>query len=388
MTYARARLYLGIANVGFWVIVSALALLLNLPGQLFPVTETEPNEIAQRVAMMLGLYILFSLPFDIVGGYLLPRRYEKHALPFGSFLLSWLRGVLVQFVVMLLTGMLLIVAGRQSNTIGVVVFVAGVVMAALLAAQEALARASANLKVEPLVNMEEPRKVLEKWGLHMPDNVIVYSSQDQAFVGGLVGLPGLERLVLPASWFSLLNTEGVAAQIARRIGVLQNEQRAYGVFVAAIWNLVGFAIAMNVTGVGPIASVGDLMTVSLWFTLWQFLGLLLLPTVSRRGVFEADRFARKAGASQEIMEKIISESDKLQDDEPARSRLIEWIFHPIPSVENRLVELNRKRARGILGAWHAARMALYLSWACLGFMSRAVHCNIGRSDLWVMYPGD
>jgi hypothetical protein len=33
-------------------------------------------------------------------------------------------------------------------------------------------------------------------------------------------------------------------------------------------------------------------------------------------------------------------------------------------------------------------MMLYLSWAGIGGLSRAVHCNVGRPPLWVLLPGD
>jgi hypothetical protein len=262
------------------------------------------------------------------------------------------------------------------------------VMLMLLWAQEFIARLSARLRSTPLVNMEATRKMLEKWGLQLPESFVVYSSHDPSFVGALAGLPGIERFVIPASWFDTLSADGIAAQIARRIGIVQNESRTRGVFIAIAWNLLGLWLAINLTGSGAINSVRGLFTVSLWFTLWSALGMVVLPTFSRQGVYEADRFAKKAGVPQDVMETVITELDKQQDDEPTRSRWEEWIFHPTPSADNRIVELSRKRARGPIGAWHASSAALYTSWAGLGFLSRAEHGIIGRPDLWVMHPGD
>jgi hypothetical protein len=39
-----------------------------------------------------------------------------------------------------------------------------------------------------------------------------------------------------------------------------------------------------------------------------------------------------------------------------------------------------------LGAWHAARTTLFLSWAGFGLLSRAVHCNSGRPEPWALPP--
>ncbi len=46
------------------------------------------------------------------------------------------------------------------------------------------------------------------------------------------------------------------------------------------------------------------------------------------------------------------------------------------------------RLRSIHGFWNVARTTLFLSWACGGFLARAVHCNIGRPELWVLFPTD
>lgn len=69
-----------------------------------------------------------------------------------------------------------------------------------------------------------------------------------------------------------------------------------------------------------------------------------------------------------------------------RGRWLERVFHPVPSVESRLHALD-SAARGGAASWHAARLALYLSGASFGLLSRAVHCNAGGLELRVMRPG-
>jgi hypothetical protein len=63
------------------------------------------------------------------------------------------------------------------------------------------------------------------------------------------------------------------------------------------------------------------------------------------------------------------------------------VFHPVPCVRRRVAELSL-RLRSIRGYWNVARLTLFLSWPCGGFLSRAVHCNIGRPELWVLLPTD
>lgn len=389
MTYARARLYLGIVNVGFWVVVSAVGLLVNLPETLFPTLDTDPNETSTRLVLIVGGYILLSLPFDLVGGYILPLRFRRQGPELPQYIIRWLRGVLVQGVVMYLTGMLLVAAGKQSRSVFLAAVLVGIEMAILLAAQDWFARLVSGFR-RLTVDLKPYATILKRWGLELPENTVVYEHHDPAFVGALAGPTGMEKLVLPAKWFTALTPEQLAAQMARRIGALHRESRSRGVWLALIWNFAGFWIAASLAG-GAVAvsSARGLLETILYFNLWAFLGLLVLPSLSRPGVYELDHFAREKGVPEDLLGQTIEELDKLQDDEPSRSRLVETIFHPIPAVSNRQLKLSRKHVgRGGFGAWHGARMALYLSWACMSFLPRAVHCNSGKTELWVMLPGD
>jgi len=121
------------------------------------------------------------------------------------------------------------------------------------------------------------------------------------------------------------------------------------------------------------------------FTLWSFLGLLVLPTPSRAGVAEVDGAVRQSGIDEQLFDETILKLDTLQDGETQRPAGIELIFHPIPSVRSRTEGPSRKHIRGYLGA---ARGAVYLSASGLGLLGRAVHCNCGRPALWVFLPSD
>jgi len=88
----------------------------------------------------------------------------------------------------------------------------------------------------------------------------------------------------------------------------------------------------------------------------------------------------------ERVARVIRALDALQDDEPERPDAVEVIFHPIPSASRRVARLDPPRPA--LRPWHVARMALPMSWCMLGLLGRAVHCNAGRPELWVMLPAD
>jgi hypothetical protein len=122
---------------------------------------------------------------------------------------------------------------------------------------------------------------------HLPP-IQILQAQDEGFTGGISGLPGFERLVLPDQWLELLSHEQLSLQLLRKEGALRTGSRTRGVAMALAWNLVGF-ILCAVAPASDMMPVAGLLTISLWFTLWSFFGLLILPTPSRSGVLEADR---------------------------------------------------------------------------------------------------
>lgn len=383
MTYARSRLWLGISGVGLQVVAASAALWFALPHRLLRGVPA-PVAIAATLACSIGL----SLPSDVLGGYFLPRQHGRSELKFARFLAGWLRGVLLQALIIGVCAAALLMAGRWAGVWAGVACFAGL-MLLLLAAQAAVAQMVGGLsRVEtagPGVEEAGVPDSARDAAVRRPVGTMVLRSTDPGFVGGVVGLPGRERMVFPSVWLQELPPEVLSTERVRRNGVLATGARTRGLAAALAWNLLGFLLACHLPG-ASLADAPGLIQTGLWFTLWSFLGLLLLPSVNRPGVLEADRFALAQGISSAVLSRTISCLDRLQDDEPARGRWVERIFHPIPSVESRVAAFSRERSP--YGAWQGARVALYLAWGCFGFLSRAVHCNAGRPELWVLFPGD
>lgn len=343
MTYARARLYLGISGVGLFVLLAFVGLWLDLPGRFL-------DEGLAALALMIAVYLLVHLPLDYLGGYLLPQRFLRRSG--GKFWGPYLRGALFHGGWLLLCALAILEVGRWGG-IGAVLVWQLIVMLLMVAVQQQIAR---------LVGGR--------------------GGADVGFTGGIAGLPGQERLVLPENWPD--NVRRVASM--RREAAISSGSRTRGLLVAIAWNLSGFGLAALPAGAG-VTTVSELARTLLGFTLWSFLGLLILPTVSRRGVLEVDQAARRLGLDATDFANAVRALDRLQDDEPERPAGVEAIFHPIPQVRTRLAafEANPAETAG-LGAWNAARYALYLSWPGVSLLSRAVHCNAGRPELWVFPP--
>lgn len=208
-------------------------------------------------------------------------------------------------------------------------------------------------------------------------------ASDPSFVGGIVGLPVLDRALLSAAW----DDETAEVERVRRETVRRSGSRACGVALALGFDLAGLALVLSATSASAV-SVAGIATLSLWATLWSFLGLIVLPSLSRRAVGAADLAAVRDGVDPLDLVVALRKLDALQEDEPRRSRLVETVFHPVPSLGRRVAAVERGTGPELPQPWHTARTALFLSWTSLGLLSRAVHCNCGRPALWVLFPGD
>lgn len=317
ISYARARLLLGITGVGAFVLLAAFALALDWPRQL--------ADAGHGVPTALAAYLLLSFPLDLLGGYLLPRRYHRPTPTLPAFLARLLRAQLLHAAFLWLAATALTAAAAEAGLPGLLAAAAAAMLTLLLA--------------RPLV---------------------------ASILGGRAPVSAMTTLRLRAA--------------------AQNGSRLRGILVALTWNLAGLAIAAFTTG-ADLARPDAPLTLACGFTLWSFLGLLLLPSVSRPAVLATDRALLSRGVTRATLESAIRQHDQQEDDEPVRAPWIERIFHPIPSVAVRLATLDRSTSPG-WGADEAARLALYLSWACLGLLSRAVHCNSGRPAYWVYLPRD
>ena len=367
--------------------ISSYMLVSGLPLELLPDTRSWRGADLLGLLAMSGCLVALMLPLDLLGGFLLPNRSRPGTISLVAFSKGWIRGVLVQACLFLIASLLILAAGREFGLVGAgsVILAIGVV---LVAFQFQVARLTSSLpkgldeQAEVKAAVSAALGQASRWGWE-PRQVVVVEHGDSGFTGGIVGLPGMERIVVPAASLAKLSPEQLAITIARRLEAIQSGSRTRSVMIASTWVLAGFVLSAMLPGAG-VASVGELAMTCCGFTLWSFFGLLTLPTLSRQASYAIDCELMKRGAQPETFYEALQTLDRLQDDEPTRSALIESIFHPVPSVDNRRGE----SASTFPIAWHSARITLFVSWACMGMLARAVHCNVGRPELWVMLPTD
>lgn len=367
MSPGKARLSTGIACVGTLVVLASSALYFDVARSLFPSTSTLPStEFFSCLLLFAGVAgLLFT--FDFIGGVVIPTACETQSSSVASWFRRWTRSVLMQVGFYSVTFFCYLQIGKEIGAPWLIAFFAAL-QVMLLAGQEFIWQ----------ITTANRRKMTNDVGAFV-------QSSDQRFVGGITGLPGFESILVPEGWKQNLQPSYIRMLVTRRLSAVTSGLRLRGIIAAMLWNISSFAVAIMASG-GEVNSVADLVNVFLWFLLLSFIGLLILPSFNRRGVFALDRALSKRFSAVELQQAIL-DVDSMTEQDPDRSPSAESVFQPIPCPARRVQALASDTPLET-AAWNVARTALFLSWAFGGPLARAVHCNVGRPELWAILPTD
>ena len=365
---ANARLKLGMCGVGTWVLLSIFGVFV-LPS---PTIGASLTIETLNLGFWIALYLLISFPFDYHGGVRIPRRFASPSRTASQFTRRWIRGAGVHGLALWTIGVLMLVA-NQVGEWALTTLVFTIVVIGLIQFQLPLARSVASFKTRSSQAISARQRQVE------------LDTDETAFSGGITGWPGFERVLLPSKWKKKLGPDAYERLVFRRNLAISSGSRTRGLLAVLAWVSLGFVLALWINHETMNTALG-IVRFALWSTLWQFLGLLILPTLSRRAAIALDYQQVKRGTAKNDQIAFIKATSELEDGEDQRSTFVETIFHPLPSVYNRLKALDQLPRQQ--GAWNANRLMLFLAWASLGLLSRAVHCNAGRPELWVLPPVD
>lgn len=352
---ARRRLALGITNVGFWVLTA----LGGLRGLLvYGTSHVGPGE----AWLTLAGAVIVQAGFDVVGGtWLMPPPHPT----IGRFLRGWLPGVCGHTAALAGVGWLSYVSFRLTG---------GFVLA--------IAMATAGLTLARLWLLRLVGGVSKTTADHGGSTTLVAQADDPAFTGGIAYWGGHARSLLPAAWLQTLPRGELAAEMSRRAWQQAAGLPGRAILLILSWNLLGASVGSWSFGLAQRSPSEALLIHACWMTLWTFGSLLILPSLSRKVVFAADRAALAAGHEPQAW---IAHFPALVGEDGGSGPLVQNIFYPVPSAARRSQELKAPRAAGFIPG-SLARGNLYYSWAACTLLGRAVHCNVGRPALWVFPP--
>ena len=351
---ARRRLRLGITNVGFWVVAATSGL--------WWIDHWDTSGFDFRRLGWVALAVVMAQSvFDIVGGqWLLPAPRPTSKV----FLRRWLPGAIGHTLVLGCVGLITYASVRLTG---------GFVLAIVLS--------MVALAVSRLFFLRAIGGIVTRMRMHDGANVLIAENTSGAFTGGMHGFGRRARSVVPAHWLTALPREQLAAEASRRQWQIDRGLPARAFLLLVGWNMLGASLGSIALGLAARLPAESLLGYACWMTIWAFGGLLLLPRLSRNGVFAADRAAADSGRDPRSW--IAHFPSMVGEDGSARSA-VQTIFYPIPSAAGRLQRLEQPIAGLVLGS--LARSNLYYSWATLTLLGRAVHCNVGQPALWVFPP--
>ncbi|CAN5156166.1 hypothetical protein BH11CYA1_BH11CYA1_07430 [soil metagenome] len=386
VAYARARRWLGISYVGTIVTTCSLLLIFSLPQKLFASSQNLQT-IALDLVFAILVFSLCSLPFDIAG-YKIECYFDRSKQSFSAFLSDLLRASLAHGVVLL--AMALAVAGAYHyGSLAGLLSVSITISLVLICTQFHFARlyGGSNFSVQRLPKNFVPGS---KFAVKMPVILLVQVAE-RCFSGGIVGWPGSESIVIPKRWTSEFSEDELSVELLRRSSIIASGGRLRGILLAIGFTNLGILFAALLARfaflLAPDSTAG-LIVFSCLFTLWSFVGLLVMPYFSHIGVYEADNLALASGVSKELLLATVSKIDSDLEGEAVRSVTVDTIFHPVPTIDFRLRALEHAEGQSPKGAWQTARYAVFLSVVGVGLLGRAVHCNAGKPSLWAILPAD
>ena len=355
---ARRRLWLGITNVGLWVLAAAGGLcwlVANGTG------ASHPGDTGGWTFLGVGVTALaVQAGFDFLGGtWLMPTP--------GEFLGRWSRGVLGHTAAMAVVGLLSLASFRLTGG-----FVPAVLLATvgLALGRRSLLHAVGGVTTEDLTTPDGERVMVAAGG-----------ATDPAFIGGIVGFGRRAVSLLPAAWLQDLPREELAAESSRRRWQVGHAPPGRTLLLILGWNLLGAHVGTLAFRLAERTPAAALFGHACWMTLWTFGSLLVLPALSRRAVFGADRASADAGHDPRAW---IARFPGLVGEDGGANPAVQAIFYPVPSAARRLERLDRPFVGFVPG--NLARNNLFYSWAAFTPLGRAVHCNVGRPALWVFPP--
>lgn len=342
-----------------WIGVALLVLFTEFVNQFLP---NEPSWILPLelfwIALFVTLHALVLAPFDIFSGYYLSKR-EGSCFRLGEYLGRYGKSVIRHALIMALVFFSILQVGKLHDRTGVMVFIGGLLLLALFF----------QVRVANFIGFFK----LERGG--RGEVYFADGPSRTGFTGGVAGFPFLEKIILPKE--AAANEE---SQVQKQESYFLSRSRIKGVLIPYFWNLYGFWSASLFAG-ADVVSIGGMLKTVMAFSIWCFLGQILLAGLTKSGFFEADHYFLSHGGSRDFLEQTIRTWGVAQFERPSESRLLKSLSF-IPTSTQRLENLGSQS--GFFGAFDAYHFMQYFSWICLSPLSRVDMRTLGRPERWVI----
>lgn len=325
--YQRIRLWSGVFSVGAHLVLGWLAFLVAgwMPAEWLSMMHW----MAWLAFTLLG-FALFGLVFDKLVGYEVERYRGATAQSAGAWLRDWAWGATVQGVLMF-TGLSVWVLLLRPLNLFLVLFCVcvGAGVAAWVLPRIFLPwwRVASRPELE-----REVLATLREWEVPI-ERIKWYEDGSTEMLNGSL-LPGCAREVWLTTAVAKLAPREMALLIRREFHFRAKGFHAWALVIVCGWVGAGVLLAM---GLPAVNAWQQAMALAAVMTTWCFLALFVWPPLNRVWMRSADR-SLLAVASREEVASLLRLLQQSNESDVTLSDTKQSIFHPIPSLENRLKE--------------------------------------------------
>jgi len=351
-SYPKSRVWFGIISIGGnlflpWFLYFAI----NRGIISFP--EGSIKNIVLRILGYFMIIFLFNLGWDCFTGFICEKKAKRYTEKFKKWFSDWIQGALIMLFLECCGGLILaLMAGKFFSHQLVTLAIVEVLLLAIawnLYYYHFYWIPSA-LKKPYLLNAQY-RKELEKEllirGVSMSENrdlFYFYQSEDGSTLnGGSIGEGKHRRYMISSASVEMLLPTQLALLIWRDEKTTLLSQRLWNLCYALGYCFLGLLLANSSLAFAASSFWGRWFWLVAFLSSWFLLALFLWPTYSRRSYFLADRRVIEAGVNREEYKKLLEKLQKINATEETIPSWIEYIFHPIPSLEKRLSHITPRK---------------------------------------------
>ena len=173
----------------------------------------------------------------------------------------------------------------------------------------------------------------------LPPTFIFSVPDPRDFCGGLMGLGDRQVLLISRSSLTTASDSLLRFVLLHDLGHRRYHHLLISTLAGWTWVMIGMCLSQNVIGRWSPESMGHapfIAWLALLISLWMALGEPVLAYLGRRLEYQADRFYLRCGGNLAEMRIALEELSSRNHARTEGLRRRDTIFHPLPSVWNRL----------------------------------------------------
>jgi Zn-dependent protease with chaperone function len=365
-SYQPRRVWAAAVSIGWNLLLASLFVLGGAADGLYRrLAPQDPAHLAPAFSWVAPVYftILFAgyatlnFPLELWFGYLEERQFGLAKDGVRAWARDWLNGTL-QHGVMFVIGACLLLVFQSLAPDAWLLLMSGALLALFLVTTYL----AADLVPLGLFQLQKADEVVvarltlpgDARELALPPIVIYSHPSLREFAGGIVGLGNRQVMMISRSTLELASNTLLRFVTLHDLGHRRYHHNLLSVLAGWAWVVMGLVVSDDVIparwhGTPVFASPMYAAFLAVTLSAWMALGEPVLAYFGRRLEYQADRFYLRHGGTAAQMQSALAElaARNLARTEVMRRR--ETIFHPLPSVANRLYaarEFERRQGTG------------------------------------------